>query len=47
MQNSINWRICFSEPNPAKGISTPPLPTKGTRDDGNRIRTTPPRGIKK
>lgn len=34
-------------PNPAKAISTPQLPTKNVRDDGNKLRTYPPTGGKK
>jgi len=34
-------------PNPAKAVSTPQLPTKHVRDDGNKPRSYPPSGGKK
>lgn len=33
--------------NPAKGVNTPSLPTKSTRDDGHKIIVSIPRGEKK
>lgn len=34
-------------PNPAKGVETPQIPTKTTRDDGHKIIVNNPRGEKK
>lgn len=36
-----------SQPNPAKAVKAPQLPTKSVRDDGGKSRFTPPKGGQK
>ena len=36
-----------SAPNPATGVKAPALPTKYTRNDGSKSRTSPSKGGKK